>query len=486
MSLRKLGKNTVVYAVGNVGLRAASFLLIPLYTHTLSVADYGLLATLLITIQLMVIVMNMGMRTTLLRFIREYEENSQTNYLLGTTTFINIVVGIIVTSLSILLLKPFFRSILHTDHVQTYIFLTCVAAFVQSLNAHILSYYRAQGNALRFMMVGIFTAAILFIVTIILIRVFSLGIIGVLWASIGTYTIVTLFVYFDVLSKTGIGVSILLIPKLVRFGFPLIFAMSGQFIIGGGGIYFLSYFSGFEMVAIYSLGYKLASVLGMTTALPFQLAFQPYVFTNLKNPDIKKNISSSLTYLFFSIMFMSFCILVGSRILLPFIAPPEYSSAYIVIILLLPGVALTGINYFAETLLTAVKKTNILGLTIIVAAIISIILNYRLIAIMNLYGAVITFNASCLLSGLTLFIIALDKFPVPIEWKRIGLLSVLFFSYLIMFFLLQNTSNLVFYSTVLTSIFISFLIFYSGSFFNNQEKLILKNGVTKLKSTLFA
>ena len=60
------------------------------------------------------------------------------------------------------------------------------------------------------------------------------------------------------------------------------------------------------------------------------------------------------------------------------------------IILLLPGMAFTGISFFGETLLSAVKKTNILALTLIVAAMISIILNYRLIAIMNLYGAVIT------------------------------------------------------------------------------------------------
>ena len=79
MSLKKLGENTAIYAIGNVGLRAASFLLIPLYTHTLSVADYGLLATLLITIQLMLIVMNMGMRTTLVRFLKEHEENNKIN-----------------------------------------------------------------------------------------------------------------------------------------------------------------------------------------------------------------------------------------------------------------------------------------------------------------------------------------------------------------------------------------------------------------------
>ena len=84
-----------------------------------------------------------------------------------------------------------------------------------------------------------------------------------------------------------------------------------------------------------------------------------------------------------SILVILFSILLGSRILLPLIAPPEYSSAYLVILLLLPGIAFIGIYYFAETLLNEVQKTYVIGLTMTVCAIISVILNYMLIPVMN-------------------------------------------------------------------------------------------------------
>ncbi len=205
MDLKLFGKNAVIYAIGNVGLRGASFLLIPLYTHFLSVSDYGLLATLLITIQIMVIFMNLGMRTCLVRFTKEYEDNKQVENLLGTTTFIIFVGGLIVTSISFLFLLPFFRSVLHTDNVHKYLILLCCASLVQSSSTHIMSYYRARNEALKFMIISISAAAILFIANIILLCVFNLGIIGVLSALITTYTVISLFVLFDVLNvKTAI------------------------------------------------------------------------------------------------------------------------------------------------------------------------------------------------------------------------------------------------------------------------------------------
>ena len=63
MNLRTLGKNACFYSAGTIGARTASFLLIPVYTHTLSTGDYGLLSVLLQTAQIMVIVIGIGSRT---------------------------------------------------------------------------------------------------------------------------------------------------------------------------------------------------------------------------------------------------------------------------------------------------------------------------------------------------------------------------------------------------------------------------------------
>ena len=87
MSLQLLGKNTTIYAVGTIILRAGAFLLIPIYTNYLSIEEYGILASLFITIEVLVILMNSGMKNSFIRFFKESENENKTGQLIGTSLF---------------------------------------------------------------------------------------------------------------------------------------------------------------------------------------------------------------------------------------------------------------------------------------------------------------------------------------------------------------------------------------------------------------
>ena len=481
MSLKVLGKNTVIYAIGIIGMRAASFLLIPVYTRTLSVSDYGLLAILLLSIQFMLIFINMGMQTSLLRFAKECEASNRIGDLLGTSSLINVIGGLIVASALFTFLISFFRNVLHTHSVDLYVGMACCAALLQSLSMHIMSYYRARGEVFKYAITGISGAVILSVISLILLCVFKLGIRGALYAYIASYTIILLFVSLDVFSKTGIGISKSLVLKLLQFGLPLIFSMSGELLIGGAGMYLLSYFVGLETVAVYLLGYKLGSLLGMTILLPFSCAFEPYVFTNLYSPNIRQKVSRGLTYLVLAIIFMSFCILWGSRILLPVIAPPEYSSAFLVIVLLLPSEAFRGIYYFSAPLLGAVKKTPIIGITMFLGAILSIILNYTLIPVINFYGAVIALNVSFSLVGSTLLVIGMKKFSVPIEWKRMCVLAGLSVSFFLLFVIMSGVNLILFSLVTLLAILGCIITLFGFGFFYDDEKAAIRTWIYHIR-----
>lgn len=484
MGLKLFGKNAIVYAIGNVGLRTVAFLLIPLYTHSLAVRDYGLLMTLLLTNEFMLIPMNCGMRLALVRFAKEYEKDNRISALVGTSCFINVLSGLVVTAISLTLLIPVFRSVLHSTDVFSYICLVCCISLLQSLCIHLMDYYRARNESVRFMVAGLVSAGILLVVSYVLLYMLRMGITGALWARIATYGMILLPISFDILSRTGVRISLNLIPAFVRFGFPFVFSMSSEFVIVGASIYFLSLFSGLESVAIYSLGQKLATVLAIALILPFQMSFQPFIFANLDSPNVKKQMSQLLTYLVLAISGASFCILFGSRLLLPYIAPPAYSSAYKIIILLLPGMAFIGIYYFAETILTAVRQTHIIGLTMSVCAVLSISLNYTLTRFMNQYGAIIATNVSYMLVGSSLFIIGKKKVPIPIELRRLCIAAGLFLAVILFNLALLKVNNGTYYSISIAAICLMACVLHFGSFYNDREKLFFRNVVTRSKPFL--
>jgi O-antigen/teichoic acid export membrane protein len=484
MSLKPFGKNAAVYAVGNVGLRAVSFLLIPLYTHSLPIRDYGLLMTLLLTNEFMLIAMNCGMRPTLVRFIKEYEKNNHGSALLGTSCLMNVLGGLVITCISFTLLLPFFHGILHSGNVKPYIFLLCCASLSQSLTIHLMDYYRAQNESSKFIIASLVSAGVLLVTSYIFLYILHMGVIGVLSARITTYVIILSLIGFDVFSKTGVSISFAIVPELVRFGFPLVFSMSSEIITIGASIYFIGFFSGLEAVAIYSLGQKLATILAIVLILPFQMSFQPFIFANLDNPKIKRHMSQLLTYLVLSISVVSFCILFGSRLLLPFIAPPEYSSAYSVIILLLPGMAFIGVYYFAETILTVIKQTHIIGAMMTSCAILSIILNFILVRFFSFYGAIIATNVCYILTGSLLFTIGRRKFPISIESRRLAIAACSFLAVIILNLALLKANNSTYYWASAAAVCVMGCVFHLSSFYSKREKLFWGNVLKRIETIL--
>jgi len=476
MNIKLFAQDTIIYGIGNASLRASAFLLIPLYTHALSVKDFGILSTLFITMQLMIMVITLGMRNTLLRFFKEYEEKNLISGLIGTSIAINLFAGILLTLIVVLFLQAPFCILLHTNHVYDYLLLTSASALIQTVTFQVMSYYRAKNKALKFTVISILSALILIISNLILLLIYNLDIKGVLYSSILTYSILFIFVTIDILwRQTGFAIVINLIPKLLRFGYPLAFSMLGQLVITSVSIYFLSYYQGQEVVAVYSLGYKFAMIMGIILALPFRLALQPFVFNNIDSPSIKETMSRLFTYFYLVFAFLSFSVLLISRLLLPVIAPPEYSAAFFLILLILPMFACDGLFIFGEILLAIENKTHIIGTTVGMCGILSLFLNFIFVPSMGCYGAIIASFTSCLCAGIILMIQGNKAFFIPINWFRTSFVVGLFFYFLIIIFLLYSKNHLVFYSGALLATFLLLPFVKIVNIFDDVEKAFIRN-----------
>jgi O-antigen/teichoic acid export membrane protein len=480
MTLKFLGKATFLYAVGNICLRAASFLLIPIYAHYLAIEDYGLLMTLMLSIQFMLVAMNCGTEHSVVRFAKHYEKNGQLNCLMGTTFVLSLISSLVVFCVCLTLLIPFFQLVLHRQDVYWLIVFTLSSALFQSWCDLLAAYYRSQHQPIKYTIVGVCTALMLILLSFVFLYILGMGVKGALLAKFITLGGIFSIIACQIYSKTGFRVSFKLIPKLLHFGAPLSFSSFGLFAITGASIYFLSFLTGLESVAVFSLGQKLASVLLMLLVLPFQMSFQPFVFSQLDNPDIKKQMSRLLSYMVWSIVGGSYCVLFATRLLLPLIAPPEYADAYLVTLLMMPGMAFLGIFYYGETLLKIIQKSYIIGLIVIISAMFSIIANFILIHYFSWYGALLALNTTLLILGGSLFIIGLKEYPLPIEWSRLRIAAVLFVGVLAINLLLLK-SNLYVYCTaqLIVAIIVLFVVFRS-SLLEEGEKQFIKQMLYRL------
>jgi O-antigen/teichoic acid export membrane protein len=480
MSIKSFGKNTVIYLVGSIGLRFSSFLLLPLYTKYLSIEDFGLLQTLLLTIQIMITIIDVGVRSSIVRFLQEFKEINKIGLLLGSSLFVNIFSSVVLMLIATIFLVPFFDQIITSENSLYIILFTSFTAIFQTLSLNIISYYRAQNESLKFMLMSIGGAVLLIITTLFLLVYLGMGIEGVLLAQILTYSSIWAVASFFIFIKHGISISKSTVKKVLKFGFPLIFATSGDLITTTTAVYFLSYFHGLQEVAIYSLGFKLAQIAIMVLIGPFQMAYEPYVYSQKDNPRVKKIISQLTTYLVLSFSLISFLLVFFLKDLMIFLFDANYSSSYFIIFFILPGMGFIGIQYIAQSMLHLKNKTNVTGTTIAFVTLISVLFNYILILNLDITGLIISYNFAMGLTTFILFKYGLKVFPVKFEINRIILGIFIFVILLTTVGLLRNTPFYIYYSFPIIELIIICYFLFKSNFFSSSEKLIINNFIAKI------
>ncbi len=246
MSLKSFGKNTVIYAIGNISLRLTSFLLIPIYTHYLTKTEFGLLQTILLTIQILIPITDLGMRTAVVRFFSDYEKKEKLKYLLGTSTLVNVLIGIFIIFLSQLIPDELISNFFETKLIPGLILFTVITAVLQTLNINLIAYFRARNQSIIFSVISITTSIFLIIISYLFLVVYSYGIIGVLWAQSITFGLASLLIIIWLYYKHRLAISQKVLNLVIKFGAPLVLVMTGDLLVQTIGNYLLGYFnSGF-------------------------------------------------------------------------------------------------------------------------------------------------------------------------------------------------------------------------------------------------
>ena len=68
MSIKDLGKQSIIYGFGHVLARLVTFLLLPIYTHTFDQGEYGILSLAYAFIGFALIIYKYGMDTALMKY----------------------------------------------------------------------------------------------------------------------------------------------------------------------------------------------------------------------------------------------------------------------------------------------------------------------------------------------------------------------------------------------------------------------------------
>ncbi|MBQ5329779.1 MAG: lipopolysaccharide biosynthesis protein [Oscillospiraceae bacterium] len=383
---KKLLGNTLVFGVGQVLSKLIGFFLVALYTHFMTETEYSRSDVIYQSINVLLPLVTFQMSDAVIRFgmDKEYDPRkvftcANAALLLGMTLF--------------MLFTPLVAS---TKALGEYTFLLFVACYFSCFRQITSQFVRARGYVKLFMADGVVAVVNQLIFNLIFIAALRMGVTGYVLSIILSDAISMVWLYI----LAGLGrfsdtrfFSFSLLKEMLRFSAPLIPTYILWWITSASDRFFVIEMVGDTENGIYSVAYKLPTLLMLVTTMFYQ-AWQMSSIEERNSRGIGK-FYETVFGAYSSLIFMAAAgIILLVKPLTAVITPQDdpskhFDLAYLYTPILVVSMVFQCFCQFLSSVYTTKKKSLNSLYTAIVAAAANIILNFALIPRIEVYGAAI-------------------------------------------------------------------------------------------------
>ena len=303
MSIKSLGKQSLVYGIGHILARLVTFLLLPLYTHSFSNEEYGALSLAYAFMGFTLILYRYGMDTALMKY------SVQTNGYERTQHISVIIFSQLVTSF-------FFSAVLYFSryHIAEWVLgtnrpdwisLLALILFLDSLWNLPLLILRSEEKAIPFIGFSILNVLTTMIFNIIFVVNWGYGIEGVFMANILASGIVFIFSFPILINRIQLhAFDGIIFTKILYFSLPFLPAGIFTMIMELSDRYLLEWLLGTADVGLYSAGKKMG-MLGLTVVMGFNMGWTPYFLKRGKEKGARREFAQITTFFIGLLGYMS-------------------------------------------------------------------------------------------------------------------------------------------------------------------------------------
>ncbi len=382
---KKLAKNTIIVAIGKICTQFISFFLLPLYTAMLSTEDYGIVDLLNTYISLLLPIFFLQMDQAVFRFLIDVRKDENRKKEIITTTIINSLMQI-----GVYLIFSVFLNIFIKSKYKYFLMINVIVAMISNI---FLQISRGLGDNKTFSIASFLTGASNIILNVVFIVPLKMGANGMLLSNLLANVLCTIYIFFKKRIYKYIKIkdySKQERKNMYRYSIPLIPNQLSWWIVNASDRVIISYLLNIGLNGIYAVANKFSGVC-ITAFNIFNLTWTESASVHIKDKDNSEffsNIINKTLRLFISISLgVIACMPFGFNIL---ITGEEYASAYFQIPILMLSTVFNITVSLLGSIYVALKKTNEIAKTSIIAGIINIVIHLVLIKFIGLYAASIS------------------------------------------------------------------------------------------------
>lgn len=426
---KKLVNNSLIFAIGNFGSKIMSFIMVPIYSYTLTTNDYGKVDLLTSLVSLLMPVICLDIYDSVFRFALDRSKNKSQIFSTGMIfAFISSILAIIL-------------GIVISQFINSYpVMYTVIYMIVSVFYSLISNFARAIGYVKQFAMAGIVNTFIMGGCNILFLIVIKMGMNGYMLSMILGQGVAILFLILTTKIFIYFGIRNLnnsILKKMLIYGVPLIPNNLAWWLNSASDRFFILVMIGASANGIYAMANKIPSIITTVSSIFFQ-SWQISVVEEYEKEDGKTFISSVFESYLSILFFLGIGILAVIRPLYRIILSPSYFIGWKLTPFLVLAVIYTSLASFLGTIYTANKKTVSVLVTTIYGAIANVILTIILVKFIGIDGAAIANAISFFLVSLLRFIEIKRMKKIDINEFKFVLLHLIFICITVSLLILKN------------------------------------------------
>ena len=419
-SLGRFARHSLIYALGNGLNRVGAFLLLPIYTNYLSVAEYGVLELFYAVAAVVSGVLSVGISHATLRFYFEYEDEDSRRALVSTSLIAAFVIaaagaGVVAIGSAELAHRLF------PDADYSRALLLILAMLVFDLSAEVCqAYVRAREKSLFFVAIAGARLVVQVVANSFLVIVLHAGVEGVLLGNLGAVAVGWTILVAYTVRHCGLRFHLRKLVPVLRYSFPFLLTTMVGIVAANVDRFLINGLLTVQALGIYALATKFAKLLAELIGEPFSRAYGAFRFSIMNSPEAAPMQARLVRYLLAGATIAGLGVLYFTRDLLMVMSDREFWPAAQILPLLVLAAILDLVSYPLQSGILFKKRTDQIFYIGTAIAVVRIAAGFALIGAFGLTGA-----CAAVLLGSAVNVVLTDRlaqrfFPVKYEHGRLA------------------------------------------------------------------
>ena len=418
LGIAALAYDTAVYGGTRVAVKSLAFLLVPLYAHFLSPSEFGVLELVLATMALIDVFI--ALPGTLARFFFDKDDRAWRRQVITAYFGIEAVYPAVLVGALMILSGPLAAGVADSSTYATLFVIALTDLYLTNIVDLPMALCRLRRKPITFAFYALSRAVTMVVFSVLFVAVWEYGVKGILLASLASAGVVFVISAREWVRDLVPRVPPTLVREMLEFSWPAILSGVAFYALNFLDRFFVAHYHGTADTGLYGAAFRYSQVV-VVGVFAFRMGWSQWHFSWLHTERHPQMVARGANYFFFAIGFL---VAVVSLWILPVfhLLMPErfWEATYAVPPLALAAAGTGAFTVFAVSV-NVTKRMRLLLPLSLASALLAIGLYFLLIPPYSFLGAAWATAASFAAMTIGMAVICQRIYPVPWEWRRLGL-----------------------------------------------------------------